>query len=170
MRDFCDKLDEKGLYVDDLDEVTQELYDNLDATIHIRVFEYTGIDTANFAELYEDPDPEYFHSTLVNDIMQAVFIGELAVQEANLLLSNMDKLDLQKTRAKIDELIEPHFENYKPNEGDFEKLLEQLDVEDESSELDFSNMDRRMKERVMTTDSQTGRKLRDSILDVVAPN
>jgi hypothetical protein len=140
MRDFCDKLDEKGLYVDDLDEVTQELYDNLDTTIHIRVFEYTGIDTANFADLYEDLDPEYFHSTLVNDIMQAVFIGELAVQEANLLLSNMDKLDLQKTRVKIDELIEPHFENNKPNDEDFEKLLEQLDEEDDSSELDFSNM------------------------------
>jgi hypothetical protein len=59
-----------------------------------------------------------------------------------------------------------HFENYKPNDEDFEKLLEQLDEEDDSSELDFSNMDRRMKERVMTTDSQTGR---DSILDVVAP-
>lgn len=171
MREFTKNLKEEGFFIDDLDTASQKLYDNLDATIHIRVFEYTGIDTSNFADLDEEADENRFNDTLVNDIMQAVFVGELTVQEGNFLLSNIDRLDIEKTRAKIDELIKPHFKKYTMSDEDFERMLDQLDEEEEdSSGLDFSNMDIGMKDRVMTTDSETGRKLRDSILDIVAPN
>lgn len=111
MVEFGNNLDKEGLYLDDLDEASQQLQERLDSTIHIRVYNYTGFDTANFEDIQPDPDPNHFNSTLVNDIIQSVMIGKLDIYEGNFLLSNMDKLDLERTRAKIDELINPYFNN-----------------------------------------------------------
>jgi len=111
LRDFGDRLEREGLYIDDLSEAAQELESNLNTTISIRVYDYTGVDTANFSESEIDPDPDYFKMDLVNDIVQAALLHELDVRDANALLSNMDKLDLKQTREIIDKLIAPHFPN-----------------------------------------------------------
>lgn len=82
MNDFVKDLDKSGLFIDELDKAAENLYNNLDATIHCRVTDYTS---QNYLE-DDSKDPDFKVSTLVNDIMQAYFLDELNVYEANFLI------------------------------------------------------------------------------------
>lgn len=97
LREFSQELEASGNYVDDLEQAAQNLAENLESNINIRVEDITGFEVWNKAN-------NYWNSDLINDILQAAYYGGLHVEIANFLLSNMDKLDLKETRSYIDEI------------------------------------------------------------------
>ena len=87
--------------IDDLPQPADELYCRLDATIHIRVEEITGVESGS-------EEDNFYNMTLIHDILESVFVGQLTSLDANFLLSNMDKQDLMKTREYINELMKDY--------------------------------------------------------------